>query len=64
MSSPVPWATSFADYISKGHSLSGANFGDWQTALVLTCVVVVLVAYTAKARYDIQSPEAEIAGGA
>jgi hypothetical protein len=26
-------------------------------------VVVVLVAYTAKARYDIQSPDIEIAGG-
>ena len=58
-----PVGASFADYFSKGHSLSGADFGDWQTALVLTCVVVVLVAYTAEARYDIQSPEAEIAGG-
>jgi hypothetical protein len=43
--------------------VSGANFGDWQTALVMTSIVVVLVAYTAKARYDIQSPESEIAGG-
>jgi len=58
-----PVGASFADYFSKGHDLSGANLGDWQTALVLTCVVVVLVAYTAKARYDIQSPDVEIAGG-
>ena len=29
----------------------------------MTSIVVVLVAYTAKARYDIQSPGAEIAGG-
>ncbi len=58
-----PVGASFADYLSKDHGLSGANFGDWQTALVLTCVVVVLVAYTARARYDIQSPGAEIAGG-
>jgi len=58
-----PLGASFADYLSKAHSISGANFGDWQTALVLTGVVVVLVAYTAAARYDIQSPEAEIAGG-
>jgi len=58
-----PVGASFADYLSKAHSISGANFGDWQTALVLTGVVVVLVAYTAAARYDIQSPEAEIAGG-
>jgi uncharacterized membrane-anchored protein len=58
-----PVGASFADYLSKGHDLSGADFGDWQTALVLTSLVVVLVAYTAKARYDIQSPDVEIAGG-
>jgi uncharacterized membrane-anchored protein len=58
-----PVGASFADYFSKPHNISGANFGDWQTALVLTLIVVVLVAYTAKARYDIQSPEIEIAGG-
>ncbi len=58
-----PVGASFADYMSKGHDLSGADFGDWQTALVLTSLVVVLVAYTAKARYDIQSPDVEIAGG-
>ena len=37
--------------------------GIWQTALVLTSVVVILVAYTAVARYDIQSPDIEVAGG-
>ena len=58
-----PVGASFADYLSKSHSVSGANFGDWQTALVLTAVVAVLVAYTAKARYDIQPPNVEIAGG-
>jgi uncharacterized membrane-anchored protein len=57
-----PIGASFADYFSKGHDLSGLNFGDWQTALVFTAVVVVLVAYTAKARYDIQ-PEVRVAGG-
>ena len=57
-----PVGASFADYLSKGHDVSGANFGDWQTALVLTLVVVALVAYTARARYDIQSPDVEIAG--
>ena len=31
-----PVGASFADYFSKGHQLSGANFGDWQTALVMT----------------------------
>jgi uncharacterized membrane-anchored protein len=58
-----PVGASFADYFSKGHDLSGANFGDWQTALVMTSVVVILVAYTARTRYDIQSPDVEIAGG-
>ena len=56
-----PVGASFADYLSKGHQVSGANFGDWQTALVLTAVVVALVAYTAKTRYDIQSPDVEVA---
>jgi uncharacterized membrane-anchored protein len=55
-----PIGASFADYFSKGHNLSGANFGDWQTALVFTAIVVALVAYTAKARYDIQ-PEIGVA---
>jgi uncharacterized membrane-anchored protein len=58
-----PVGASFADYFSKGHDVSGLDLGDWQTALVLTAIVVVLVAYTAKARYDIQTPGAEIAGG-
>ena len=63
-----PIGASFADYLSKGHDISGANFGNWQTALLFTAVVVALVAYTAKARYDIQ-PELqatrsnEVAGG-
>ena len=35
------------------------GFGDLQTAAVLTALVAVLVAYTAKVRYDIQ-PDAEI----
>jgi uncharacterized membrane-anchored protein len=63
-----PIGASFADYLSKGHDVSGLNFGNWQTAVLFTAVVVALVAYTAKARYDIQ-PELqatrsnEVAGG-
>ena len=57
-----PVGASFADYLSKGHDVSGTAFGDWQTALVLCTVVVVLGAYTARARYDIQSPDVQIAG--
>jgi len=58
-----PIGASFADYFSKGHDVSGLDLGDWQTALVLTAIVVTLVAYTARARYDIQ-PQVETAGGA
>jgi uncharacterized membrane-anchored protein len=58
-----PIGASFADYFSKGHEVSGLNFGDWQTALVMTLLVVILVAYTALARYDIQSSDVGIAGG-
>ncbi len=58
-----PVGASFADYLSKGHDVSGLDFGDWQTALLFTSLVVVLVAYTAVARYDIQAPGAELAGG-
>jgi uncharacterized membrane-anchored protein len=57
-----PVGASFADYFSKGHATSGAGFGNGPTALVLTAIVVVLVAYTAKARYDIQKGDVELAG--
>jgi uncharacterized membrane-anchored protein len=54
-----PLGASFADYFSKSKNLSGLGFGDVQTASVLTALVAILVAYTAKTRYDIQ-PTAEI----
>jgi uncharacterized membrane-anchored protein len=56
-----PLGASFADYFSKPHSLSGANFGDGPTALVVTIVVAVLVAYLCVARNDIQPPQARTA---
>lgn len=49
-----PLGASFADYISKPHSLSGIDFGDAQTAIVFAVAVLVLVAYLAVARPDIQ----------
>jgi uncharacterized membrane-anchored protein len=58
-----PIGASFADYMSKGHDVSGLDFGNWQTAFLFTAVVVGLVAYTAKARYDIQ-PELQATTGA
>jgi uncharacterized membrane-anchored protein len=57
-----PIGASFADLFSKGHDVSGLAFGNWQTAFVFTAVVVGLIAYTAKARYDIQ-PELQAAPG-
>ena len=54
-----PVGASFADYFSKPKDVSGLGFGDLQTAGVLTILVVVFVAYTAIARFDIQPPDAD-----
>ena len=47
--------------------LSGLGFGDLKTAAVITLLVVIGVAYTAIARFDIQPPQSEtgmeVAGG-
>jgi len=51
-----PLGASFADYMSKPHSLSGVNFGDAPTAIVFAVAVFVLVLYLAVARPDIQRP--------
>lgn len=51
-----PLGASFADYISKPHSLSGINFGDGPTAIVFAVGVFVFVTYLAIARPDIQQP--------
>lgn len=51
-----PLGASFADYFSKPHAISGANYGDGPTAVVLTLIIVILVGYTTVARNDIQPP--------
>jgi uncharacterized membrane-anchored protein len=51
-----PLGASFADYVSKPHSITGANFGDGPTSAVSAAVLVLLVAYTAVRRRDIQTP--------
>jgi uncharacterized membrane-anchored protein len=56
-----PLGASFADYISKPHNLSGINFGDGSTAIVLALAVLVCVSYIAGARPDIQQPLASTA---
>jgi uncharacterized membrane-anchored protein len=54
-----PIGASFADYISKPKDISGLGFGDLETAGVITLLVVILVAYTSIARFDIQSPDSD-----
>jgi uncharacterized membrane-anchored protein len=49
-----PLGASFADYVSKPHSTSGAGFGDGRTAAVAAVVTAVLVVYLAVTRHDIQ----------
>ena len=52
-----PLGASVADYLSKPHSLSGANFGDLPTALLIIGVLALLVTYVTVTRSDIQPPE-------
>lgn len=54
-----PLGASFADYLSKPHNLSGANFGDRQTADVFALAVIALVIYLSIARPDIQPAMAD-----
>lgn len=51
-----PLGASFADYISKPHSLSGIAFGDGPTAALFAIVAFVCVSYLALRRPDIQDP--------
>lgn len=49
-----PIGASLADYVSKRHNISGANFGDFPTAAVAVIAVAILVAYVTVTRIDIQ----------
>jgi uncharacterized membrane-anchored protein len=49
-----PLGASFSDYLSKPHAISGANFGDGPTALVLLAATAIPVVCLAVARTDIQ----------
>lgn len=53
-----PLGASYADYLSKPRAQSGADFGDAATALVLVVAVIVLVAWVAVRRTDIQREDA------
>jgi len=58
-----PLGASFADWISKPRSITGLGFGDGPTALLISVAVLILVAYLAVARVDIQSGEEPVAEG-
>jgi uncharacterized membrane-anchored protein len=51
-----PLGASFADYLGRPHSLSGANFGSGRIAVIVAVLVAVLVGYLAVTRHDIQAP--------
>jgi uncharacterized membrane-anchored protein len=57
-----PLGASFSDYVSKPHSLSGINFGNGPTAVVIALIVFVCVSCLALTRPDIQRPR-EADGG-
>jgi len=57
-----PLGASIADYVSKPHSISGANFGDGPTAVVITVAVAVGAGYLAITRSDIQPAHAGAVG--
>ena len=57
-----PLGASFADYFSKPHSLSGANYGDATVAVITTILVAILVGYLSVTRRDIQPPEQQEPG--
>jgi uncharacterized membrane-anchored protein len=51
-----PVGASFADYVAFPRSVGGLGVGHAPVALVLTFVIVVLVAYLAVTRKDVESP--------
>ena len=57
-----PLGASFADYFSKPHSISGANYGDATVAAVATIIVAALVGYLSVTRRDIQRPQQQEPG--
>jgi uncharacterized membrane-anchored protein len=51
-----PVGASFADYIAFPHSFGGLGVGHGPVALVLTFIIVILVAYLAVTRKDVEDP--------
>src|ERR1700728_781015 len=51
-----PLGASFADYVSKPHSISGIDFGNGPTSGLAIIAIAILVTYVAIRRNDIQPP--------
>jgi uncharacterized membrane-anchored protein len=57
-----PLGASFADWFGKPHSVAGGlGFGDGTVAGIALAIIIVLVAYVAVTRCDIQPPNAAVA---
>jgi uncharacterized membrane-anchored protein len=57
-----PLGASFADYLGRARSLSGAGLGSGRVAVAVAVVVAILVAYQSVTRRDIQQPAQHEAG--
>jgi len=51
-----PVGASFADYVAFPHSVGGLGVGHGPVALLLTFIIVILVAYLAVTRKDVEDP--------
>ena len=59
-----PVGASFADYVAFPRSVGGLGVGHGPVALVLTVVIVILVAYLAVTRKDVENPRQAAASAA
>jgi uncharacterized membrane-anchored protein len=58
-----PLGASFADALGKPKSLGGLGIGDGKVTLILTGLIVILVAYLAKTRIDVQGDRRTVPAG-
>ena len=57
-----PVGASFADWVGKPSSLHGLGFGNGNMSLILTIAIVILVAYLAITKADVQKPVTDATG--
>jgi len=58
-----PLGASFADALGKPKSLGGLGIGDGKVTLILTGLIVILVAYLAKTRIDVEGDRRAVPAG-